>query len=93
MLELRKACRSRRSSDVWAFKWSSIKHQKGVTDAAPGCSLPTLEILLRRAGGPALTPTTGFVWHSKGRDSNMPLDNIQRGIARGVEVAKERMVK
>lgn len=68
-------------------KWSSIKHQKGVTDARRGQLFTKLtrEIIAaaREGGG---SPDANFRLRlaiQKARDSNMPLDNIQRAIQRG----------
>ncbi len=68
-------------------KWSSIKHQKGVTDAKRGQLFTKLtrEIIASAREGGA-SPDTNYRLRlaiQKARDSNMPLDNIQRGIARG----------
>jgi len=68
-------------------KWSSIKHQKGVTDAKRGQLFTKLtrEIIasVREGGG---SPDGNYRLRlaiQKARDSNMPLDNIQRAIQRG----------
>jgi YebC/PmpR family DNA-binding regulatory protein len=68
-------------------KWSSIKHQKGVTDARRGQLFTKLtrEIIVAvRQGGS--DPETNFRLRlaiQKARDSNMPQDNIERSIKRG----------
>ncbi|MFC1949104.1 YebC/PmpR family DNA-binding transcriptional regulator [Chloroflexota bacterium] len=68
-------------------KWSSIKHQKGVTDARRGQLFTKLtrEIIVAvRQGGSS--PDTNFQLRlavQKARDSNMPLENIDRAIKRG----------
>lgn len=68
-------------------KWSSIKHQKGVTDARRGKLFTKLtrEIILTvREGGSS--PETNYHLRlaiQKARDSNMPSDNIERSIKRG----------
>ena len=68
-------------------KWSSIKHQKGVTDARRGKLFTKLtrEIILAvRQGGSS--PETNYHLRlaiQKARDSNMPSDNIERSIKRG----------
>jgi len=68
-------------------KWSSIKHQKGVTDARRGQLFTKLtrEIIVAvRQGGS--NPEANFRLRlavQKARDNNMPLDNIERGIKRG----------
>jgi len=68
-------------------KWSSIKHQKGVADAKRGQLFTKLtrEIIAaaREGGG---SPDANYKLRlavQKARDNNMPLDNIQRAIARG----------
>jgi YebC/PmpR family DNA-binding regulatory protein len=68
-------------------KWSSIKHQKGVTDARRGQLFTKLtrEIIntVRQGGS---HPETNFRLRlaiQKAKDNNMPLDNIERSIKRG----------
>ncbi|MFC1952016.1 YebC/PmpR family DNA-binding transcriptional regulator [Chloroflexota bacterium] len=68
-------------------KWSSIKHQKGVTDARRGQLFTKLTreiIVVVRQGGDK--PEANFRLRlaiQKARDSNMPTDNIERAIKRG----------
>ena len=68
-------------------KWSSIKHQKGVADAKRGRIFTKLtrEIIQSvRQGG--ANPEANFhlrLAMQKARDSNMPIDNIDRAIKRG----------
>ena len=68
-------------------KWSSIKHQKGVTDARRGQLFTKLtrEIIVAvRQGGS--NPEANFRLRlaiQKARSSNMPLDNIEKAIKRG----------
>ncbi len=68
-------------------KWSSIKHQKGVTDARRGQLFTKLtrEIIVAvREGGN--NPESNFHLRlaiQKARDNNMPLDNVERSIKRG----------
>ncbi len=68
-------------------KWSSIKHQKGVTDARRGQLFTKLtrEIIVAvRQGG--TNPESNFRLRlavQRARDNNMPLDNIERAIKRG----------
>ncbi len=68
-------------------KWSSIKHQKGVADAKRGQLFTKLtrEIIVAvREGGS--NPDANFRLRlvvQKARDSNMPLDNIERAIKKG----------
>ena len=65
-------------------KWSSIKHQKGVTDARRGQLFTKLtrEIIVAvREGGS--NPESNFHLRlavQKARDNNMPLDNIEKAI-------------
>ena len=68
-------------------KWSQIKRQKGVTDAKRGQLFTKLtrEIIVAvREGGS--DPEANFRLRlaiQKARDSNMPIDNIDRAIKRG----------
>ena len=68
-------------------KWSSIKHQKGVADARRGQLFTKLtrEIIVAvRQGG--ASPDSNFrlrIAIQKARDSNMPMDNIERSIKKG----------
>ncbi len=68
-------------------KWHSIKHQKGVADARRGQLFTKLtrEIIIaaREGGG---NPEANFRLRlaiQKARDSNMPMDNIDRAIKKG----------
>ncbi len=68
-------------------KWSSIKHQKGVTDARRGQLFTKLtrEIIIATHQG-GNNPESNFRLRlaiQKARDSNMPLENIERAIKRG----------
>ena len=68
-------------------KWSSIKHQKGVTDARRGKLFTKLtrEIIVAvREGG--ANPEVNYRLRlavQRARDSSMPSDNIERSIKRG----------
>ena len=68
-------------------KWSSIKHQKGVTDARRGQLFTKLtrEIIVAvRQGGS--NPEANYRLRlaiQKARSNNMPLDNIEKAIKRG----------
>ena len=68
-------------------KWSSIKHQKAATDARRGQLFTKLarEIAVgARQGGAALDSNVRLrLAVQRARDSNMPLDNIERAIKRG----------
>ncbi len=68
-------------------KWSSIKHQKGVTDARRGQLFTKLTreimVAVRQSGS---DPEVNFRLRlavQKARDNNMPQDNIERAIKRG----------
>jgi YebC/PmpR family DNA-binding regulatory protein len=68
-------------------KWAQIKRQKGVTDTRRGALFTKLtrEIIIaaRQGGG---NPDTNFRLRlavQKARDSNMPMDNIERSIKKG----------
>ena len=67
-------------------KWSSIKHQKGVTDARRGQLFTKLTreiiVAVREAGA---NPESNFRLRmaiQKARDNNMPLENIERAVKR-----------
>ena len=68
-------------------KWAQIKRQKGVTDARRGQLFTKLTreiIVAARQGG--ANPESNFRLRlavQKARDSNMPLDNIERAIKKG----------
>ena len=68
-------------------KWSSIKHQKGVTDARRGQLFTKLTreiIIAAREGGS--NSDTNFRLRlavQKARDNNMPQDNVERSIKKG----------
>ena len=68
-------------------KWASIKHQKGVADARRGQLFTKLArelIIAAREGGG--NPEMNFrrrLAVQKARDSNMPMDNIDRAIKKG----------
>jgi YebC/PmpR family DNA-binding regulatory protein len=68
-------------------KWSKIKRQKGTSDASRGQLFTKLTreiIVAARQGGPS--PESNFRLRlaiQKARDSNMPLDNVERAIKKG----------
>ncbi len=68
-------------------KWHSIKHQKGVTDARRGQLFTKLtrEIIIaaREGGGNTEMNFRLRLAVQKARDSNMPMDNIDRSIKKG----------
>ena len=68
-------------------KWKSIKHKKGVTDARRGQLFTKLTreitVSAREGGG---DPSGNFRLRlavQRARDSNMPMDNIERAIKKG----------
>lgn len=68
-------------------KWSSIKHQKGVTDARRGQVFTKLTreiMVVVREGGTSTDSNFRLrLAVQKARDNNMPLENIERAIKRG----------
>ena len=68
-------------------KWSTIKHKKGAIDAKRGVLFTKLArevTVAARAGGgdPAMNPRLRLAM-DKGRQNNMPMDNIDRAIKKG----------
>lgn len=68
-------------------KWSTIKHQKGVTDARRGQLFTKLAreltVAARRGGAEPEMNVHLRLAIQRARDNNMPLDNIERAIKRG----------
>ncbi len=68
-------------------KWSTIKRQKGVTDVRRGQLFTRLgrdiTISARDGGGDPQANSTLRLAVQKARDSNMPMENIERAIKRG----------
>lgn len=68
-------------------KWSSIKHQKGVTDARRGQLFTKLTreiIIAAKEGGGSIEGNFRLrLAVQKARDANMPSDNIDRAIKKG----------
>ncbi len=67
-------------------KWSTIKRQKGVKDAARGAVFTKLGNNIAVAARAGADPDTNFSLRlavDKAKSSNMPLANIQRSIDRG----------
>ena len=68
-------------------KWSSIKHQKGVTDARRGQLFTKLTreiiVAVRQGGSSPETNTRLRLAIQRARDNSMPSDNIGRAIKRG----------
>lgn len=66
-------------------KWSTIKRQKGVKDAARGAVFTKLGNAIAVAARSGTDPETNFALRlaiDKAKSSNMPLSNIQRAIDR-----------
>ena len=68
-------------------KWASIKHKKGAADAKRGRLFSKLireiTVAAREGGGnPEANPRLRLAIQ-KAKDSNMPADNIDRGIKKG----------
>jgi YebC/PmpR family DNA-binding regulatory protein len=80
-------------------KWSTIKHKKAAADAKKGKVFSKIarEIMIAaRSGGDPETNITLRTLIQKGRQSNMPTENIDRAIKKGTgelaaEVLEERM--
>ncbi len=68
-------------------KWSKIKHQKGVDDVKRGNLFTKLtrEIIIaaKEGGGDSATNFRLRLAVQKARDSNMPMENIDRAISKG----------
>lgn len=68
-------------------KWSQIKHRKGASDAAKSklWSKIAKRIIVesRQANGDVTSPTLR-TWIEKGKEANMPKDNIERAVKKGV---------
>ncbi|MFH1385990.1 MAG: YebC/PmpR family DNA-binding transcriptional regulator, partial [Patescibacteria group bacterium] len=68
-------------------KWSQIKHRKALTDAKKGKIFSKMARLIaiasRAGGGEAETNPTLRSLIDKARSLNMPIDNIERAIAKG----------
>ena len=68
-------------------KWSTIKHQKGVTDARRGQLFTKLAreitVAARQGGDSVDTNFRLRLAVQKARENNMPLDNVDRAIKRG----------
>ena len=68
-------------------KWSSIKHQKGVTDAKRGQLFTRLTreiiVAVREGGSNPEANLRLRLAIQRARDNNMPMDNIERSIKRG----------
>ncbi len=69
-------------------KWSQIKRQKGINDNKRGQAFTRLgreiTIAVHEGGGDATANFRLRLAIQRARDSNMPLDNIERAIKRGI---------
>lgn len=76
-------------------KWSTIKHKKALTDAKKSKVFSKISSLItiaaRRGGDPDKNPTLRAIME-KAREVNLPKDNIERAIKRGIgEIAGVRL--
>ncbi len=75
-------------------KWSQIKHKKGATDAAKSklWSKIAKRIIVESkiAAGDVTSPTLR-TWIEKAKEANMPKDNIERAVKKGVANDAEAM--
>lgn len=74
-------------------KWATIKRKKGATDAKRGQLFTKLTreitVAAREGGGDAESNFRLRIAVQKARAENMPLDNVQRAISRGVGIGGE----
>ncbi len=77
-------------------KWSTIKRQKGVTDQKRGQAFTklakaiTIAVKLGNSGDPNANPRLRMAYDAA-RSANMPKDNIDRAIERGLGAGKEAL--
>lgn len=68
-------------------KWSQIKHKKGASDAAKsklwGKIAKRIIVESKIAGGDVTSPTLR-TWIDKAKEANMPKDNIERAVKKGI---------
>lgn len=70
-------------------KWATIKHKKAITDAKKGKSFTKIARMITIAaknggsGDPSMNPALRLAVE-KAREANMPKDNIERAIAKGI---------
>ncbi len=68
-------------------KWSQIKHKKGASDAMKskvwGKIAKRIIVESKIAGGDVTSPTLR-TWIEKAKEANMPKDNIERAVKKGV---------
>jgi YebC/PmpR family DNA-binding regulatory protein len=77
-------------------KWSTIKHQKGIKDAAKGNLFTKLGHMIAIAARNGSDPETNFSLRlaiDRARVANMPLINIQRSIDRGSGKSGEAQIQ
>lgn len=75
-------------------KWSTIKRQKGVKDAARGATFTKLGNAIAIAARSGTDPESNFALRlaiDKAKDANMPLANIQRSIDRVKDKAADQL--
>jgi YebC/PmpR family DNA-binding regulatory protein len=68
-------------------KWSQIKHRKGASDAAKSklwSKLAKRIIVESKLANGDVTQPTLRTWIDKAKDANMPKDNIERAVKKGV---------
>ncbi|MFC1653265.1 YebC/PmpR family DNA-binding transcriptional regulator [Patescibacteria group bacterium] len=74
-------------------KWSTIKHKKAATDAKKGKVFSEISKMIRiavkqgKSGDPDQNPSLRVAM-DKARQANMPKDNVQRAVDRGLGVGK-----
>jgi YebC/PmpR family DNA-binding regulatory protein len=68
-------------------KWSQIKHRKGATDAAKSklwSKIAKRIIVESKLASGDVTKPTLRTWIEKAKEANMPKDNIERAVKKGV---------
>lgn len=68
-------------------KWSQIKHKKGATDAAKSklwSKIAKRIIVESKIASGDITSPTLRTWIDKAKEANMPKDNIERAVKKGV---------
>ncbi|MFT7488318.1 MAG: transcriptional/translational regulatory protein YebC/TACO1, partial [Candidatus Promineifilaceae bacterium] len=69
-------------------KWKTIQHKKGAADAKRGKIFSKLSreimVVARQGGGDIDTNVTLRTLVQKAKGSNMPADNIERAIKKGI---------
>jgi YebC/PmpR family DNA-binding regulatory protein len=76
-------------------KWAQIKHQKGAADAKKSKVFAkiarVISVAAKNGKDPSMNPALRDAI-SKGREVNMPSDNIERAIKRGAGESKESVI-